>query len=711
MKKFILLALFTMVSCACYAQSIKVHQGINVNSFLLSKLDSITFHRNDLLKFYYKSQVSEFLVNDVDSISISKPGYYQIPDDYLDGWDEGIVSSDNYYFVVRKVDNEEGYVAYMNDAVNSSLGLAIYYDNDFNVMEMVSEKGGLFFEWDNNNNTLLVYSIDASGEVVLSDEIDLTYGLQQAKRTKKRTGGFLSDVGNAIVGANIVNNWAGRYNTIKNFLAGDWDSSINGLGTDIAGTLIGGAIGGVPGAIIELGIGECFNILNNRLKELDEKGVKLLLGDSQIQITNIKRTGIYSYKVTVSITGLDTRPTGSHWNNKQVDVKAGIYIRENYPTVTYNYKTSESTLYPINSDGPLNIDITIEKPRGRYYIAPVLIPYSYGYPHTSNIRYGSSKLLEGEVVQISNIKQDRCTYYKSSMEYAVEVSIDADIISLEGITSWGVEIYSLAMDLGENKIIEAPSGTSSHTFKYQDFLSETSLDKTTNSFKLNAIPYVIGKSNDDKVYGKAKSFEIKAMNLCPDDNHPHAIDLGLRSRTKWCCCNVGASSPEEYGGYFAWGETSEKSVYSDVTYEYFNGQDTDGDGEIDQNFSVVNIGSNIAGSTRYDAATVNMGAPWRMPSKTQIVELYEYCSSREITLNGVNGQLLTGPNGGKVFLPAAGSYEYGDGYLYGENFSGECWSSTLNTSYPSCAYSLSIIGWGWGYTDRAIGMSVRAVRP
>ena len=699
MKRIFLIILVAVFSCACYAQRIKVHQANNINSFLLSTVDSITIHRNEFLRFYYNTLFSEFPVNNVDSISFVEPGYYQIPQDYLNGWDEGIVSSDSYYFVVRKAENEEGYVAYMNDGANSSLGLAIYYDNDFNVTEMVSEKGCLFFEWDNNNNKVLVYSVDTSGEVVLSDEIELA-DLPNARRKIKRAGGFLSVVGNAIVGANTANSWVGKYNTLQNFLQGDWDSALNGLGTDFAGSLISGAIGGVPGAIIELGIGACFNYLNNSLKELGEKGVKMLLGDSQVQITNIKRTGIYSYKVTISITGLNTRPTGSHWNNKQVDVKAGIYIRENYPTVTYKYKTSESTLYPVNSDGPLSIDINIEKPRGKYYIVPVLIPYSYGRPHTSNIRYGSYEVLEGEVVQISNIKQGRCTYFDSSKEYAVEASIDADVLSSEGITSWGVEIYSLAMDLGENKIIEAPSGTQSYTFKYQDFLSETYLDKTTNSFKLSAIPYAIGKSNDDKVYGKSKSFEIKVNNsTCPDDNHPHAIDLGLPSGTKWCCCNVGTSTPEGYGGYYAWGETSEKSYYDWNTYAYYN-----------DNTGIVNIGSDIAG-TSYDVAHVRMGAPWRMPSTAQCQELINYCSHQWTTQNGVNGILVTGRNGGQIFLPAASSRGFGN--LYSAGDCGLYWSGSLHPNFDNDAYDLYFDSGDWYLYiySRGGGLSVRAVRP
>ena len=60
--------------------------------------------------------------------------------------------------------------------------------------------------------------------------------------------------------------------------------------------------------------------------------------------------------------------------------------------------------------------------------------------------------------------------------------------------------------------------------------------------------------------------------ICPDDRHPHAIDLGLPSGTKWACCNVGADNPEGYGGYYAWGETEEKEAYNEVSYQYCTGE-------------------------------------------------------------------------------------------------------------------------------------------
>ena len=92
---------------------------------------------------------------------------------------------------------------------------------------------------------------------------------------------------------------------------------------------------------------------------------------------------------------------------------------------------------------------------------------------------------------------------------------------------------------------------------------------------------------------------------CPDKNHPHAIDLGLPSGTKWACCNVGASAPWEYGGHYAWGETDVKSYYNNDNYQYF------------KNLKFVDIGSNISG-TKYDVAFMKVGNAWCMPTRNQM---------------------------------------------------------------------------------------------
>lgn len=121
------------------------------------------------------------------------------------------------------------------------------------------------------------------------------------------------------------------------------------------------------------------------------------------------------------------------------------------------------------------------------------------------------------------------------------------------------------------------------------------------------------------------------------------VDLGLS--VYWCSCNVGAESPEEYGDYYAWGETKPKSSYSQNNYSYYDKDKA----------QYINIGDDIAG-TEYDAATVNLGSDWRMPSKTEMEELVSKCEWEWTQINGINGYKVTGPNSNSIFLPAAGWY-------------------------------------------------------
>ena len=187
---------------------------------------------------------------------------------------------------------------------------------------------------------------------------------------------------------------------------------------------------------------------------------------------------------------------------------------------------------------------------------------------------------------------------------------------------------------------------------------------------------------------------------CPDDHHPHLIDLGLPSGTKWACCNVGATTPDAYGGYFAWGETEEKDYYYYDTYIHCDGSYG----------TCHDLGSDIAG-TQYDVAQVKWGGSWVMPSLDQIEELLENCTSTWKAQNGVNGRVFTGSNGGSIFLPASGN-RWKDG-LYEAGSVGDYWSSTPYPGqggvggvydlyfFPGNAY--------WQYNSNINGLPVRPV--
>lgn len=200
--------------------------------------------------------------------------------------------------------------------------------------------------------------------------------------------------------------------------------------------------------------------------------------------------------------------------------------------------------------------------------------------------------------------------------------------------------------------------------------------------------------------GTGDSSASEGYTACPDGNHPHMIDLGLPRHTLWACCNVGASTPEGYGNYYAWGETSTKSDYSYDTYQYKSSN------------GYVNIGTDISGSSSYDAATANWGASWRMPNEKEIVELYKNTTAGWATQNGVVGRKFTGANGATIFLPFAGGRYDNDLLKVGEN--GYYWSSTLYDGFSdgSCAEELSISSSSasWGGMPRYYGYTIRPVR-
>ena len=189
------------------------------------------------------------------------------------------------------------------------------------------------------------------------------------------------------------------------------------------------------------------------------------------------------------------------------------------------------------------------------------------------------------------------------------------------------------------------------------------------------------------------------------------VDLGLPSGTLWATCNVGASKPEEYGDYFAWGETEPKNDYSWSTYKYCQGTETTMTKYCTESyFGTVDNKTELEPSD--DAATANWGSGWQMPSIEQCKELdsSSYTTTTWTTLNGVRGARITSKsNGNSIFLPAAG---YRDATsLNGAGGGGYCWSRSLYTSYSADFLLFDSSHIGPDYSNyRYYGQSVRPVR-
>ena len=169
------------------------------------------------------------------------------------------------------------------------------------------------------------------------------------------------------------------------------------------------------------------------------------------------------------------------------------------------------------------------------------------------------------------------------------------------------------------------------------------------------------------------------------------VDLGLS--VKWATCNIGASSPSDYGDYYAWGETWTKSEYRE-----------------DNSVTHGKTMDDISGDVRYDAARANWGGSWRLPTASEILELVNKCTWIWTRQGGHKGYRVTGPNGKSIFLPAAG-------FRYGVSFRNRkrtgCYmcstpndGDTIYVSYLSFHNSYFDLGWGLFRSD---GHSVRPV--
>ena len=206
----------------------------------------------------------------------------------------------------------------------------------------------------------------------------------------------------------------------------------------------------------------------------------------------------------------------------------------------------------------------------------------------------------------------------------------------------------------------------------------------------------------DYNYSKIERIEVKYDEARADT----AVDLGLPSGLKWAKFNIGANAPEEHGGYFAWGETTEKNVYSWGWYLCQQSECGTWADPFIKNYQ--SAGTYILGPA-YDAAHIQWGGRWRMPTQDDFNELKENCSCEKTTVNGVSGYRYTGWNGNSIFLPD-GQIKNGPN-LTSDLFKCAYWTSfcmyySISTAQQASAFApngnLSKI-------DRAYGLAIRPV--
>lgn len=212
----------------------------------------------------------------------------------------------------------------------------------------------------------------------------------------------------------------------------------------------------------------------------------------------------------------------------------------------------------------------------------------------------------------------------------------------------------------------------------------------------------------DKLSGDNIVFNVAAR------SYHEYVDLGLS--VKWATCNVGASSPEEYGNYFAWGESIPKLNYKSKAMKFHAGNGvSDKVGFLEFFAGIDSKSSNTRPRFTEDAARANWGSGWRMPTDAEWEELISKCSWKKTELNGVVGYKVTSRKRGYtdkyIFLPAAGCILNSD-QLYCDGDAGYYWSSTCLPAFPDNAYYVSLSSGRASKStrDRCNGLSVRPVR-
>ena len=211
-----------------------------------------------------------------------------------------------------------------------------------------------------------------------------------------------------------------------------------------------------------------------------------------------------------------------------------------------------------------------------------------------------------------------------------------------------------------------------------------------------------------EVYDTNDGIKEEYVDLSGTLNGYEWVDLGLPSGLKWASCNVGASSPEDYGDYFAWGETRPKSEYSWSTYKLCHGTY-----DTQTKYNNNNFKENYTLSLEDDAARQNWHSSWRIPTKDEWLELREHCTWTWTTYKDVEGMLVYGPAGTCIFLPAAG-------YADKKNISdmtafGGYWSAsrseenTYNAGISSFHSGKEFMKNKWQNVYRCRGYSVRPV--
>ncbi len=244
-------------------------------------------------------------------------------------------------------------------------------------------------------------------------------------------------------------------------------------------------------------------------------------------------------------------------------------------------------------------------------------------------------------------------------------------------------------------------------------------DGSVKGYPISEVTQVLFEE-DDRLVVDTSDWKVSVSGITGKQCY---VDLGLPNGTLWATCNVGAKKPQDFGYFYSWGETLPKSSYSWETYKWSE-EDTDYLTKYCLSESKGVVDSLVTLLPEDDAATVNWGSEWRMPTYDEVVELIDGCDWNWVeSYMNVKGKGFVGKskaNGNVIFLPAAGYYVesrhecFVDRDRWENGIQGNYWSSTLlpessdrNLAFFFYSYILDEVN--ILHSIRYVGNSVRAV--
>lgn len=620
--------------------------------------------------------------NEESNINWSEGDYAYIDLEKNPEWETGIIAEDGRFLLVKKDTTNNGYIGYINSQEFDSEGIALYFNEEIELLSFVTNKGICYINRTQENiaDILLVTGNE--------QEIYENIAISSTKIIETKAAPVIPLIVGIASGVATIKNLWDTIQATKKLGDGNWDGARLDYLKLLAGTAIKNPFGGFA-------LDGAFGLLDKAKEDLDKKGQTCFLGNCQIQISQTK-IGIRKFRIAVTVTGYETLPIISKVTGEKSVVFGGIAVART-PYVTINSNDQIIQDWVINGNGTNSVEFELPEDQ-TYYAVPYLLPTRGGkYEFRSNVRHGNTIKLPYFNGVVDEFKQ--LSYSENGDKYTFKCQAHA-ICNPKDDEFWKLYYED---DNGEKvffdaKTYEEPSITTPNSAEF-----EFEIELESNLFKDGKKYIKLGIATFTKSYFIMLASDPQIFELSTEVDR--WIDLGLPSGILWAAYNVGATSPEEYGNYYAWAETSTKNNYTYDNYLYRSNDEL--------YYKVIN---NISG-TKYDAANKEWGDGARIPTLSELTTLKTKCSWKINSYNGINGVTCTGPNGNSIFIPFSGIME---GSIACDTGSlGTIWGDSLeDLEDPDDAYYLWMgicsvhgldidIDAGW---EREYGMPIRPVK-